>query len=414
MRQRLHQRIFLITCILLAFFMPVFPKILPVIIFFMMANWMASGIYMKTVPRLFSEKWRVMTLSFALLYLFYLAGMLYSSNHDYGWFDLEVKLSLFIFPVIFATSDLNVLTGSWRRIISGSFIAGCIAGALLLLAHTWMVNERFGVPDAFYYTNLSWYFHSSYLAMYYTFATGIALCWLTADYTGRASMATAGLLLLILFLEAMIFLCSSKAGLILLVITQALFVVLLIFKKAGLARIVLVSLVMIAVFAGYSRIFPFAFTRISRADSMVSSAQTVQANPTDGTVARMAIWKVSAGLIRQHFLFGVGTGDVKDVYLEAYQQQQLYPVYRKKLNAHNQYFQTFVTLGVFGFSLMAALLLIPLFRALRKGEYLYVSFLLIFAINILFESMLESQAGVIFYAFFNVLFFTGDGNKQQG
>ena len=76
--------------------------------------------------------------------------------------------------------------------------------------------------------------------------------------------------------------------------------------------------------------------------------------------------------------------------------------------------ETFVTLGVFGFSLMAALLLIPLFRALRKGEYLYVSFLLIFAINILFESMLESQAGVIFYAFFNVLFFTGDGNKQQG
>ena len=50
----------------------------------------------------------------------------------------------------------------------------------------------------------------------------------------------------------------------------------------------------------------------------------------------------------------------------------------------------------------------------RGGWWVVGQFLLIFAINILFESMLESQAGVIFYAFFNVLFFTGDGNKQQG
>jgi O-antigen ligase len=139
---------------------------------------------------------------------------------------------------------------------------------------------------------------------------------------------------------------------------------------------------------------------------MISPSQTIQTNPEDGTVARKEIWKVSIGLIRQHFIFGVGTGDVKDVFMEAYRQQNLSPIFKKKLNAHNQYFQTFITLGIFGFSLMVACLLVPAYRSLRKEDYLYTLFLLIFAINILFESMLETQAGVVFYAFFNAFLFS--------
>jgi O-antigen ligase len=414
MRHRVHQEIFFICCLLLAFFLPVFPRLLPVIIIVMMINWLVSGISLKTIPQLFKEKWRLLTLSFASLYVFYLLGMLYSSDYAYGWFDLEVKLSLFIFPLIFATSDLRIFTHSRIWFFFGSFLAGCLVGSMILLGHTWLVNVRSGVPDPFYYTNLAWYFHSSYLAMYYTFGIGIVLYFLSFDFKGQPILKTLCFALLIFYLEALIFLLSSKAGLVLLVITELLFVLLLIVKKVGLTRIVFVFVILGIVFIGFSKAFPFAFTRMSNADSAIISSKTIQTNPEDGTVARMEIWKVSIGLIKQHFIFGVGTGDVKDVFMDAYQQQKLNPIYKKKLNAHNQYFQSFIALGVFGFSLLVASLLIPVYLSLRKKDFLYTIFLLIFAINILVESMLETQAGVVFYAFFNVFLFSiGEGTKAQ-
>jgi O-antigen ligase len=389
-----------------AFFLPVFPKFLPAIIVIIVCNWLLSGIYIKTIPLLFKEKWRFLTISFVSLYVLYLIGMIYSTDYSYGWFDLEVKLSLFIFPVVFATSDPGIFTISRSRLIFGSFIAGCLVGSLILLGHAWIVNERSGLPDPFYYTNLSWYFHASYLAMYYIFGIVLTLYFLIKNFSTQSIYKKFSLFMIILYLEAIIFLLSSKAGLITLATTEVLFILLLIFKKVSLTRIVLVSIILVMVFIGFSRTFPFAFQRISKADSMLTSSKTIQTEPDDGTVARMEIWKISIGLIKYHFMFGVGTGDVKDVYMKAYQQQNLSSIFKKKLNAHNQYLQTFVTLGVFGFSLLVAFLLIPVYSSLRKEDYIYTLFLLIFAINILVESMLETQAGVVFYAFFNAFLFS--------
>ncbi len=405
MRQRIHRYIFFCTCLLLAFLMPVFPRALPYIIALMMLNWLVSGAYLETVPRLFNEKWRITTLSFASLYLLYMIGMLYSTDMKYGWFDLEVKLSLFIFPLIFSLSDLSVLTHRRVRMILDAFLAGCLAGSLILLCHTWMANVHRGIPDAFYYTNLSWYFHSSYLAMYYCLGASIALWRIVENFRREPVHRYILPALMALWLEAMVFLLSSKAGLILLLAVQGLMVLLFV-KRAGLFRTLLAVMVLVVVFAGFSRMFPFAFTRISRADSMVSSSQTLLENPNDGTVARMEIWKVSVGLIRDHFLFGTGTGDVKKVCLEAYREHRMLPVVKKNLNSHNQYIQTFIALGVLGFILLAASLLVPGYLSLRRGDMVYLCFLVIFGISILFESMLETQAGVVFYSFFNVLFFS--------
>jgi len=406
MRKRVHREIFFFTCLLLAFFLPVFPRILPSIIVVMIVNWIISGVYLTTIPELFKTKWRFMTLSFASLYLLYVIGMLYSTDYAYGWFDLEVKLSLFIFPLIFASSDRDIFNKTSIRLLFSCFVAGCIAGSILLLGHTWLVHERWGVANAFYYTNLTWYFHSSYLAMYYTFGVAIALYYLADDFLTQPVQKSVIMLLIVLYLEAFIFLLSSKAGLLMLITTEVLFILILFFRKAGLTRIIIVSAIFIMIFLGFSRVFPYAFMRISKADSVISSTSSIQPNSVDGTVARMEIWKVSAGLIKQNFLFGVGTGDVKDVLTESYRQNKLYPILKKNLNAHNQYIQTFIALGLFGFSLLVASLLFPAYRSLRNKDFIYLIFILIFVINILFESMLETQAGVVFYAFFNALLFS--------
>lgn len=413
MRQRIHQKIFFISILLLAFFLPVFPKILPPVIAVLFINWLISGTYLATVSKIFTEKWRLTTLAFATLYLVYLAGMLYTHDYVYGWFDLQVKLSLFIFPLIFATCGHPLFSQRQVRFILGAFVAGCITGSLLLLGHAWLVNERWGVPDPFYYTNLTWYFHASYLAMYNTLAVGILLYYLPVITDRQSAYKTIILGLAVVYLEAFIFLLSSKAGLITLAMTEILFILFIFTKKAGSARIVFISVLIILIFAFFSQLFPYAFGRVSKADAMVARSETLEKNPNDGTVQRREIWKVSMQLVKQHLLFGTGTGDVKDVLMEAYRQHGLYPIYQKKLNAHNQYIQTFLALGIPGISILLLMLMAPGYGALREKQYLYFLFLLIIAFNLLFESMFETQAGVIFYAFFNVFLFRARFPKAE-
>ena len=73
-----------------------------------------------------------------------------------------------------------------------------------------------------------------------------------------------------------------------------------------------------------------------------------------------------------------------------------------KLNAHSQFLQTGIALGIPGLSALVAMLLVPL--SLRRNRFiLFISLTVIMTLNFLVESMLEVQAGVIFYAYFSSL-----------
>ncbi len=74
-----------------------------------------------------------------------------------------------------------------------------------------------------------------------------------------------------------------------------------------------------------------------------------------------------------------------------------------KLNAHNEFYQVFISLGLIGFIFLILSLILPLFFAIKTNNGIYILFLVIVILNFLPESMLETQAGVMFYAFFNSL-----------
>ena len=102
---------------------------------------------------------------------------------------------------------------------------------------------------------------------------------------------------------------------------------------------------------------------------------------------------------------GVGTGDVKDVLLQKYQEKGITNAYLLRLNAHNQYLQTTIALGILGLLVVLGCLFLPLYEALRQKNILVFLFILIVAFNLLVESMFERQAGIVFYSFFNALLF---------
>jgi O-antigen ligase len=74
----------------------------------------------------------------------------------------------------------------------------------------------------------------------------------------------------------------------------------------------------------------------------------------------------------------------------------------RQLNAHNQYLQTGAELGWFG--LCALLACLGSLWYARQAEISALFFASLCALNFLFESMLEVQAGIVFFCFWVIVY----------
>jgi len=121
-------------------------------------------------------------------------------------------------------------------------------------------------------------------------------------------------------------------------------------------------------------------------------------------IQRIEFWKTALYIISKHPLTGVGTGDVQIAFDRAYQENNSTLEQKSRLRAHNQYLTMAVAFGVLGGVYFIFCLLFPLLLN-RKLGFLYSSFLLIALLSMINEDTLETQAGVTFFTFFNVLLF---------
>lgn len=137
-------------------------------------------------------------------------------------------------------------------------------------------------------------------------------------------------------------------------------------------------------------------------------------NPNGGSLSqRIEYTRASWHLIQQHPVFGVGTGDLPNAYQRAYDELQspLEPQYRHR--AHNQYLSITVGFGIVGLLLFLVMLLLPYCSAKRYRTYLYTVFLVIALLSMLPEDTIETQAGVMWFAFFNTLLIFALGNGEE-
>ena len=150
---------------------------------------------------------------------------------------------------------------------------------------------------------------------------------------------------------------------------------------------------------------PGVFNRIQTSWNLImQQSDPIDPTSVESTAERVLVWEQAIELIKEHPLLGVGTGDVKDALVEKYVLSGLEGVESEKLNAHNQFLQSFAALGLFGFLSLALGLLLPAVMAIKRGNSVFFIFIVIIIINALTESILEVQAGVVFYAFFNSFF----------
>ncbi len=131
-------------------------------------------------------------------------------------------------------------------------------------------------------------------------------------------------------------------------------------------------------------------------------------NPSGSSVMqRIEYLKASINIIRDDFLFGVGTGDLEDAFNKQFNDMNSALEYRYRYHAHNQFLGIFVVLGLAGFIIFVIGLFYPAIVLSGFKDYYFGTFFMIMIISMFSDDTLETQAGVTLFAFFYSLLLFG-------
>ena len=119
---------------------------------------------------------------------------------------------------------------------------------------------------------------------------------------------------------------------------------------------------------------------------------------------RIEYLKAALFIIERNFWFGVGTGNWKSAYRDAYQQMQSKMDPARYGDAHNQYLNYMVKFGLMGLLWILFAILYPVIKTRRFRNPFFFLFLIIVLISNLGDSNFEDHVGANFFVVFYCLF----------
>jgi len=132
------------------------------------------------------------------------------------------------------------------------------------------------------------------------------------------------------------------------------------------------------------------------------------------TLQRYEFLRAAVILIRHNFWTGVGTGDVIETLGEQYRLMHSGIGKYYGFIAHNEYVDTFVAFGVFGFLYFLFALVYPPLKTHSFSDYFFIIFYAIMLLSMLSDDTLETHAGVTLFAFFLSLLMFGKKKDTHG
>ena len=341
-----------------------------------------------------------------LFFVLTLLSAFWSHNGREASTAIEVKLGFLVFPyLLFGFKwPVEILKRCWVAFVSGCFFA-CL---YLIVRASWYASN--GQPDYFYYTLFSDFIHASYFAMYLTTAIAIVILYYPLWFAQQTSHLYLAYGFVAVFILC-IFLCASKLGIIGFFVTLPLIVIsrfkIPITIKTSLWMLALLVICIVLT----TFLFPSVFDRLRSITEV--QHETIDKTSVESTRVRVLIWKEAIGLIRANPWMGVGVGDANDALYAAYEKEGLTGALSHKFNAHNQYFQTCIGMGLPGFMLLCLLTFWQIVVAIQKKNPLHLVFAILIVLNFLVESMLQTAAGVLYFGFFYAFFNAPNAKELQ-
>jgi len=325
-----------------------------------------------------------------LFFLYHIVGMAWSVNTKFGWSDIGMKASFFAVPLIVSIGNFSLNPKRFATILS--FLLVVVVKGLLIYAawKSWYYPED-NHWAYFFESEYSTFIHRSYWATY----TAMASAWMLYLLLSGNAKWRFPFALVWIMLSLSTFLTISKAGIIIwMVLTFTVFLQFVLRKKWW--KLLLVGALGVVALVGFllfsdSRIA----SRFKEVPNAIASVKTVNNPSVESNTARIIMWSTSVKVIKENWLLGAGTGDVKDALLAKNIQLKNTGAAEKNLNSHNQFLNTWAQLGIAGFLLLVMLFVTTFRNAVRTKSVYGALFAATMVLTMLFESFVETQAGIV-------------------
>ncbi|MBN2893859.1 MAG: O-antigen ligase family protein [Bacteroidales bacterium] len=358
-----------------------------------------------------SKPQKILFISLLIFLLLHILGLLYTENIKAGLRNINIKIYLFVIPFIVVSSS-NFLSQKSKSILN-SFVLGNILTSLFLVIRAFYrslniidgkiffnasVNSDYSFFESisywgnyFFYSPFSFFGHPSYASLMILISVAIIIfhnnifqkekTFLSTFFDNKIIRQT-----IIFFLIGIVFLLSSKANFLALIVS---FFLILVFS--GIKRKYLYIFLMIL----FSIVILSRNGRFSIYLKYLTQEKTTNSSIKSGT-QRYYIWQSAFEIIDENFIYGVGTGDVDDEFSNHVGNDKL----KSLNNLHNEFIESFVRLGLSGFLTILFIFIFGFWYAYKNRNFTLLLFFTITAINFFFESMLDRVSGTIIFAFF--------------
>jgi len=355
-----------------------------------------------------------------IFFVLIFSEILFAENKNDVLKNIVQKLSLLIFPLLFALS--GKIFKERKILFLKLFVLSNIVMSVICLVYAsydsvsynngnFIINIH-DINGFSYFRNslISVFHHRTYFSMYLVFS--LAILFFLKEKHGILNSKKKIVLfwLTISFFIIMIFLMSSRAGLLSLLILLSWLVIQKVFFKKNIFKFL--TIVAITIFIAVL----FQNRRIQNTiNQIVLLKKEHNSDKFKNTPARIALWKAAVDIISEDFFIGVGAENFHEKFNKSYLKYSSKNeefVSKIAYNVHNQFLEEFVLYGIFGFILLLTLFIYPIIISFKRKNYLFLAFLLITGFNFLFESMLNTIAGIVFFTFFMNYFIFVFNDKQ--
>ena len=360
-----------------------------------------------------SLKTKLMLL-FLSLYIIGILGMIYTNNMSAGMATLKTQSAIFFFPLVFGTTS----------VLSPSIVQKITTHFLIAISIASLAGLTFGFYHYFQADNIDLLtglhilpFHAMRpVSMGWFCLLAMIIAFQKLESNSKKSRglvyACIALITLIIFLLSirLVIVCWFAIALYFFIRMSQTFLIKILLVTASALTLLISGVALPSVKKQWNELFDF-----SAKTTIILDQDSSLGKNWGGKALRIAIWKCSADILKEHLLIGVGTGDVQDSLQQTYENRKFYFASRhNKYNAHNEYLQITLANGLPGLLILLSCIVYPLFHYRRRfSGNTYLLFLLLFTLAAVSESILEVNKGIIWYSFFNSIFAFGYLKSDQ-
>ena len=350
-------------------------------------------------------------------FLIGLLGLINTANFNEAFFELSRTFPIFLLPFILFTLN-QTYSKKTLAFILGGFIAGCFSKTIYILIIAVIKHFETGSFDYFFYNQLSketnsfsYYLILAYYIILFVFYKKNIL-------EGIVSQKVQDYILLfpLVLFAIVIILLQTKAVIVYFFIITILF--LLLYLKKPQWKILLITLVICSAFmlkfSKEMRFMSFLKQETVKVENKAPALPSKSEQSLESTSLRYNSIITTIAIIKENFLFGVGTGDLTDEMSKKYSQFGFVYNLKEQTNPHNQYLRTFGKNGILGIAALLAFFIFNFYTWLKNKSPILLAFNLIVLFSSMTNDLFDTGGGAPFIGLmFPLIFLLSQKNTNS-